>query len=394
MHPWDHVENHLLWYNRGMSSPPAALTTDAIRQATEAWEMERLHPLATKSVDSQGQRSDQGSAFGVDTKPAQPCPIRTVFQRDRDRILHSKAFRRLSHKTQVFISPQGDHYRTRLTHSLEVAQVARTIARALRLNEDLTEAIALGHDLGHPPFGHSGESILDELAKASAQTNGDHDITGFHHENYSVRIVTLLEPLHLTQETLDGMGDQLSKHQPRTMEAQIVKLADRITYLHHDVEDAVRAGLMSENDISTDIRSCLGQTRSQRLDTLIQDIVGQTQQAMVNGQPTVVMTPDIEKAMLQLRKWMFESIYLSAAQTTQHGHVKRVIEGLFTYYHANPEAMPIHFQLEAYGDIEEKPSVARRVVDFIAGMTDRYAIETYQQQLLPRPYISKRDKNL
>lgn len=340
----------------------------SIREQTQAWEAERLHPLATFS------------SLAADTLPEDAlCPIRTVFQRDRDRILHSKAFRRLSHKTQVFISPQGDHYRTRLTHSLEVAQVARTVARALRLNEDLTEAIALGHDLGHPPFGHSGEAVLNQLYSE-----------GFNHELYSVRIVTLLEPLRLSAITLNGMGDQLSKHKPSSLEAQVVKLADRITYLHHDVEDAMRAGLMGEGDIDEDIRVLLGQSRSQRLDTLIQDMIAQTGVAMANNRAEVVMTPDIEKAMLRLRKWMFDRIYLSDAQKTQHEHVKRVIEGLFGHYVNHPDLLPRHFQSEAYGD--DTPTVERRVVDYIGGMTDRYAIESYQQQLLPRPYISKRDK--
>lgn len=347
---------------------------ESIRQTTEALEAAQLHPLAAKSAQSHGRP-------GAEALEATPCPIRTVFQRDRDRILHCKAFRRLSHKTQVFISPAGDHYRTRLTHTLEVAQIARTIARALRLNEDLTEAIALGHDLGHPPFGHSGEAVLDELYDG-----------GFHHEAYSVRIVTVLEPLNLTLETLEGMGDQLSQERPRTLEAQVVKLADRMTYLNHDVEDAIRAGLMTEEDIEKEIRQLLGQTRTQRLDTLILDLVTQTQQAMAQNLLELRQTPEIEHAMMRLRKWMFQQIYLSPAQTVQHGHVKRVLTGLYEHFVAHPALLPVHFQPEAYPGAQ--PTIEQAVVDFIAGMTDRYAIETYQQQLLPRPYISKRDQSL
>ncbi len=352
-------------------SPPMALAdTASIRDAVQAREAQLHSPWAANSA-TQGQRST----------PELLCSIRTPFQRDRDRILHSKAFRRLSHKTQVFISPKGDHYRTRLTHSLEVSQISRTIARALGLNEDLTEAIALGHDLGHPPFGHSGEAALSAAHKASGYTEG------FHHERQSVRIVTELEPLNLTVATLEGMGAQLNTTQPKTLEAQLVKVADRMTYLHHDVEDAVRAGMMVENDIPTDIISVLGDTRKQRLDTLVVDVITQTEQSLRAGTPAICQTPTHQTAMNRLRKWMFDSIYLSAPQQAQQHKVQRVITSLYTHYCANPSAMPPHFTPQS-----DHP--AQTVVDFIAGMTDRFAIETYQTELLPLPYISKRDMML
>ncbi|MFN8614578.1 MAG: dNTP triphosphohydrolase [Vampirovibrionales bacterium] len=312
------------------------------------------------------------------TKAENPCPLRSDFQRDRDRILHSKAFRRLAHKTQVFISPQGDHYRTRLTHSLEVSQIARTAARALGLNEDLTEAIALGHDLGHPPFGHTGESILSEQATQLG-------LAPFRHEAHSVRIVTVLEPLNLTQAVLHGMEDQLSTNPPRRLEAQLVKLTDRMTYLHHDVEDATRAGLMDEAQIPEELCLVLGRRRTERLDTMVLDLVRYTQQLWAQGEQRVSLSPAIEGAMNRLRKWMFDTVYLSPRQRAQHTRVERLLTGLFEWYHTHPNSLPEGFNPPIDSSDED---YHQAIVDYLAGMTDRYAIEQGQRLLLPTPYTT------
>lgn len=328
-----------------------------IRESTEALEDQVLHPLAARSARSQGRNT-----------PEHPCHIRTVYQRDRDRILHSKAFRRLKHKTQVFISPLGDHYRTRLTHSLEVAQVSRTIARALRLNEDLTESIALGHDLGHPPFGHTGERILNELAPE-----------GFHHQLQSVRIASVLEDLNLSLETLDGMeGRHDRKSGFMTLEAQVVETADRMAYLHHDVEDARRAGMMSESDLPEDILATLGQTRQERLDRMVVDIVETSAELMDSDSPKIAMSADIQEATLALRQWMFDHIYLTPERIEQTENVRRVLTALYEFYLRHPDAISTNLPV---GD-----PVARRALDYIAGMTDRFAIDVFKDNLLPHPY--------
>jgi dGTPase len=333
----------------------------AIRESIEAREVQLLHPLAALSARSQGRHL-----------PEPPCPIRTAFQRDRDRILHSKAFRRLKHKTQVFISPAGDHFRTRLTHTLEVAQVSRTIARALNLNEDLTEAIALGHDLGHPPFGHNGEEILNELYPG-----------GFRHELQSVRIAQVLEPLNLSLEVLEGMEAQTNTLIPKTLEAHVVKIADRMTYLHHDVEDAIRAGLMAEADLPAQIRQVLGNTRQIRLDTLVMDLIHQSEARLSAGEATLALSAEKNEAMGALRKWMFKHIYLSPRQLEQKKKVRRILSGLFDFFGMQPDALGRHF---AEGDGGTEGDPARRIVDYIAGMTDRYAVQTYNRHLLPTPY--------
>jgi len=331
-----------------------------IRQQTEAQETAFLHPFAAKAANSQGRH-----------QPENHCPIRTVFQRDRDRILHSKAFRRLKHKTQVFISPKGDHYRTRLTHSLEVAQVARTMARALRLNEDLTEAIALAHDLGHPPFGHTGETILNHLVQVNNPS-----IT-FHHEAQSVRIATVLEPLNLTVETLNGLETQAAKAHPATLEGALVKVADRMTYLHHDVEDAVRAGLIRETDIPEPIQQTLGHNRQERLDRLVIDLVQETLIGFdrTDTQPLIRQSVECEQAMNALRKWMFEHVYLHPSQQRQRDNVHRVLHGLFNYYLDHPNDMSTSIPADA-------PAI-RRVTDHVAGMTDAYALSEFIKRLLP-----------
>lgn len=331
-----------------------------IRQQTEAQEQALLHPLAAKSALSAGRH-----------KSEEPCHIRTAFQRDRDRILHSKAFRRLKHKTQVFISPKGDHYRTRLTHSLEVAQVARTIARALKLNEDLTEAIALAHDLGHPPFGHTGELVLNNLVQQQNET------FTFEHEAQSVRIATILEPLNLTKETLEGLSSQAALNSTTILEAMLVKVADRITYLHHDMEDASRAGLIKEDDVPEKIKNVLGNNRQKRLDTLVTDLIQQTGQALaIKGTKAAIkQSKACESAMNQLRKWMFENVYLHPSQQQQKENVDRALTGLFHYYLKHPN--------DISAAIPKEEPTALRALDQVAGMTDSFALSEYARLLLP-----------
>ncbi len=328
-----------------------------IRESTEALEAQWLHPLAARSAASLGR-----------LKVENACQIRTDFQRDRDRILHAKAFRRLKHKTQMFIAPMGDHYRTRLTHTLEVAQVSRTIARALRLNEDLTESIALAHDLGHPPFGHTGEHVLNDLSPL-----------GYHHQEQGLRIVTLLEPLNLTREVLDGM-EGLTKEKPSflTLEAQIVDIADRMAYLHHDVEDARRAGIMQDNDLPQAIRTALGANRLERLDCMVTDMVSTSAKNLSEGNPTIALSAETWEAMMALRQWMFDNIYLAPQRMEQTENVRRMLLALYEFYIKHPEALSPN--LPATDPLE------RRILDYISGMTDRFAIEAYKNYLLPQAY--------
>lgn len=335
------------------------MTTDvmSIRQFTESLENQWLHSLAARSEQSTGRLREEAH-----------CSIRTAFQRDRDRILHSKAFRRLKHKTQMFIAPAGDHYRTRLTHTLEVSQVSRTIARALRLNEDLTESIALGHDLGHPPFGHTGEHILDELSPF-----------GFHHQEQGFRMVKTLENLNLTAEVLDGMeGLTESKRAFLTLEAQIVDTADRMAYLHHDVEDARRAGIMHEQDLPKDVLRTLGATRQERLDRMVIDMVQASLKTMDGDQPRITLSSEIWDAMMALRQWMFDHIYLAPQRMEQTENVRRMLSALYEFYLKHPETLS--------EKLSQSDPPERRVVDYISGMTDRFAIEAYKKFLLPPAY--------
>ncbi len=321
-----------------------------LHRQEQAW----LHPFAMQSAQSQGRQV------------AEPeLPYQSVFQSDRNRIVSSKAFRRLKHKTQVFISPVGDHYRTRLTHTLEVCQVARAVARALGLNEDLTEAIALGHDLGHPPYGHTGEAVLQELFPH-----------GFHHEAQSVRIASIIEPLNLTVEVIEGMASQLNQTAPSTLEAQVVKMTDRMTYLQHDVEDAIRAGLMQESDIPADIEQALGKDRKTRLETMVADMIKQSQQQFEQNQRVITVSDEVRDAITALRQWMFDHIYLSPSQVQQKQKVYRVLSGLVQHFLSHPEQVPL--------DNSEEISLA--VLDYVSGMTDRYATDLYCQLLLPTPY--------
>jgi dGTPase len=335
------------------------------RLLQERWEQEALSSYAAKSVDSEGR-----------AHPEDPCPLRTLWQRDQDKVIHSKAFRRLKHKTQVFISPVGDHYRTRLTHTLEVTHVSRTIARALRLNEDLTEAIGLGHDIGHPPFGHTGEAALAHLYEG-----------GFLHNLHSIRMATVIEPLNLTKETLDGFANHTGKGTADTLEGQIVKTADRMAYLAHDIDDAIRAGLMSNETLPQDISAVLGQTKSERLTAMVWGMIDGTLQSIreheatttPDSPPQVQIAPEVEQAMNALRQWMFKHIYLSPAQQQEAKNVRRVIKGLYEYYCEHPE--------DISPSIPASDDTARRVVDYIAGMTDRFALDTYTQLYMPKPYL-------
>jgi dGTPase len=298
-----------------------------------------------------------------------PAPTRNDFQRDRDRIIHSTAFRRLKHKTQVFLSPEGDHYRVRLTHTLDVSQIARTAARALRLNEDLAEAIALGHDLGHTPFGHLGEQALTPFLGRP-----------FRHSEQSLRVVDFLENdgagLNLTWEVRDGIVNHpWSMPPPSTLEAQIVRFADRIAYLNHDVDDALRAGVLSEAELPAGPMKVLGATHSERVNTLVTDLV-----AASDDQPEVQLTKPVFAALDGLRDFMFEQVYLREDTEGEHERATRLIRELFQYFLDHPKEMPEEYH-RAPGDLPT------RVADYISGMTDRYALRTYERLFLPRGWL-------
>ncbi len=301
--------------------------------------------------------------------PYVPSDMRTEFQRDRDRIIHSQSFRRLMNKTQVFLAPTGDHYRTRLTHTLEVTQIARIIARALRLNEDLTEAAALGHDLGHTPFGHSGEDAMRELYSKD-----------FSHYQQSLRVVDHLERdgkgLNLTWEVRDGIVNHTGSHMASTLEGVIVKFADRIAYINHDIDDACRAGILSENDIPKHLRLVLGNTHSERINTMVSSVI----QGSTN-QNKICMTEGVGQATNELRAFLFANVYTSPVAKSEDGKAKEMLARLFDYYVSHPEQMPpLYFRnVEAEG-------VKRCVCDFIAGMTDRYAIELYKKLFIPHEW--------
>ena len=304
-------------------------------------------------------------------KGAEECPIRTEFQRDRDRIIHCKSFRRLMHKMQVFLAPEGDHYRTRLTHTLEVTQIARTIARALRLNEDLTEAAALGHDLGHTPFGHSGERALNDLLPG-----------GFRHNEQSLRVVDLLENggegLNLTYEVRNGILCHTGPIPAETLEGRIVKTADRIAYINHDIDDAVRAGIISAADIPEDISETLGRTHSERISTLVRAAI---EHGTENG---IGLTEPYADVMDRLRDFMFERVYYNEIAKSEDGKVAGMIEFLFEYFGAHPEQIPDEYTKYALMD-----GVGKVTADYIAGMTDRYAIGCFEELFVPKVWQYK-----
>ena len=329
---------------------------NCIREMLEADEKMTLSPHAAFSCQSEGRDLWEPED-----------EMRPVYQRDRDRILHCKSFRRLKHKTQVFLAPEGDHYRTRLTHTLEVSQIARTIARALKMNENLTEAIALGHDLGHTPFGHSGEAVLNRLCS-----------TGFVHSEQSVRICEILEKdgrgLNLTKEVRDGIRNHRTSGHPSTLEGQIVRLSDKIAYLNHDIDDSIRAGLITEDDIPDDFRRTLGANVHDRLGTLIRDVIMHSL-----DEDRIIMSPGIEEAMQDLRKWMFEHIYIGGKAKEEEGKAKSMIELLFGYYMDHPERLT-----KDYLHLLERGEAQERVVcDYISGMTDNYAIEKFEELFVP-----------
>ncbi len=327
-----------------------------IREAIEQREKETLCSWATLDANSRGRDVDE-----------EQCDIRPVFQRDRDRILHSKSFRRLKNKTQVFLTPKGDHYRTRLSHTLEVSQNARTIAKALRLNEDLVEAIALGHDLGHTPFGHSGERVLNDLCSG-----------GFVHSEQSVRIVERLEKngqgLNLTWEVRDGIRNHQTHSNPSTPEGQIVRLSDKIAYVNHDIDDAIRGNILSEDDIPKYIRDILGNSTRQRLDTLIHDVVTQS---LMNEK--ICMSDEVQGAMMDLRNFMFENVYKNEVAKGEEVKAKRMLEMLFEYYMGNVNDIPRKY----ISMINEGEAKDRVVCDYIAGMTDQYAIDKFNEYYMP-----------
>jgi dGTPase len=329
-----------------------------IRENIEKNEEYLLSPFAAHSIDSKGRDRFE-----------EPCDMRTVYQRDRDRILHSKAFRRLKHKTQVFLAPEGDHYRTRLTHTLEVSQIARSISRSLRLNEDLTEAIALGHDLGHTPFGHAGERALNAVCKY-----------GFAHYEQSVRVVELLENdglgLNLTKEVRDGIVNHRTSGHPGTLEGKVVRLSDKIAYINHDIDDAIRAKILFEEDIPKEFTDILGNSTKKRLDTLIRDIVSNSMDLN-----EIIMSKHMENAMQGLRSFMFESVYKNPVAKGQEYKARRMLMELYTLYLDKIEKLPDEF-LHLIYDLNEKPD--KVVCDYIAGMSDQYSVSKFEEEFVPK----------
>ena len=332
-----------------------------LREQTQRWEEEKLSPLACRSAQTRGR-----------VRPEEECQVRTPFQRDTDRIVYSKAFRRLKHKTQVFLQPEGDHYRTRMTHTLEVSRIARTIARALALNEDLTEAIALGHDLGHTPFGHAGERLLDRVMPG-----------GFAHYQQSVRVVERLEKngegLNLTWEVRNGIVCHTKGPQAATLEGQVVRLADQIAYINHDIEDALRGGVIYPMDIPLEVSRVLGFTHGARIDALVKDVVEASR-----GQDAIRQSPEVGEAMAALKDFMFASVYTNPLAKGEEGKAQELLLRLFEHYQKNPDELPADFQA-----IRQEEGVDRAVCDYIAGMTDPFAVEKYKELFIPMGWTLK-----
>lgn len=340
-------------------------STVTIREMLERIEHETLVPRAAKSDQTRGRDREEAED-----------DLRPSYQRDRDRIIHCKAFRRLKHKTQVFLAPEGDHYRTRLTHVLEVTQIARTIAKSLRLNEVLTEAIGLGHDLGHSAFGHAGEAALNQLVRG-----------GFDHYRQSVRVVEKLENLNLTVEVRDGIlkhskGEkgELLRKRPKsralTLEGDIVRISDIIAYVNHDIDDGIRAGIIREDDIPKDIRETLGSKGSDRIDRMVRDVI---QATLATDYEAISMSPEIEQALDALRKYMFENMYLIPEVRGEFEKAQKILAAIFEHVVAHPEK---------YLDTTSEEPIERLAIDFIAGMTDRYALNLYNEVFMPRPWVS------
>lgn len=331
-----------------------------IREELELRELEYLSPYATLSKESKGRRIRE-----------EECDIRPVFQRDRDRILHCKAFRRLKQKTQVFLLPKGDHYRTRLTHTLEVSQNARTVAKALRLNEELVEAIALGHDLGHTPFGHAGERALNQVSEL-----------GFKHNEQSVRVIEVLEKqgegLNLTWEVVDGIENHKTSGKPQTLEGEIVRLSDKIAYINHDIDDAIRGGILAEEDIPEAFTKVLGMSSRKRLNTMIHDVI-------INSmdQPTIQMSEQVSDVTTKLRRFLFESVYQNQQAKGEEDKAVYVVTSLYEYYMNHLELLPTQFleRMEKNGESEDQI-----VCDYIAGMTDTYAIKMFEEFFVPKSW--------
>lgn len=331
-----------------------------IREEQEKREHLIFSPYASFSDESRGRDRDE-----------EPCPMRTIYQRDRDRIIHCKTFRRLKHKTQVFLAPEGDHYRTRLTHTLEVAQIARSIARALNLNEDLTEAIALGHDLGHTPFGHAGERTLNSLCPM-----------GFAHYKQSIRVVEFLEKdgqgLNLTWEVRDGILNHRTSGNPSTLEGKAVRLSDKIAYINHDIDDGIRAGILKESDIPSEYTDVLGNSTKERLNTMISDIIMNS-----IGKNDLVMSEPVCKAMTELRKFMFESLYLNPTAKSEEAKADKLITELYRYYVANTDKLPDTYK-RFITEFDERSEQV--VCDYIAGMSDQYSISKFQEIFVPKAW--------
>lgn len=331
-----------------------------IREEQEKREHLIFSPYASFSDESRGRDRDE-----------EPCPMRTIYQRDRDRIIHCKTFRRLKHKTQVFLAPEGDHYRTRLTHTLEVAQIARSIARALNLNEDLTEAIALGHDLGHTPFGHAGERTLNSLCPM-----------GFAHYKQSIRVVEFLEKdgqgLNLTWEVRDGILNHRTSGNPSTLEGKAVRISDKIAYINHDIDDGIRAGILEESDIPSEYTDVLGNSTKERLNSMISDIIMNS-----IGKNDLVMSEPVHKAMTELRKFMFESLYLNPTAKSEEAKADKLITELYRYYVANTDKLPDTYK-RFITEFDERPEQV--VCDYIAGMSDQYSISKFQEIFVPKAW--------
>jgi dGTPase len=353
------------WHNRRVST---ASTQEVVAAGfAERWaelEEQLLSPLAARSYPA------------LRLHPEEDCALRTPFQRDRDRIVHSKSFRRLTHKTQVFVAPRGDHYRTRLTHTLEVTTISRTVARALRLNEDLTEAIGLGHDLGHPPFGHIGEEVLDNCLKERFGRD-------FRHYEHSLRIVERLERggagLNLTEQVREGIAGHSSRApKPQTLEGRIVRLIDRVAYINHDIDDALRAGLLREQELPREPLAVLGDTGSSRIDALVHDLVEHSARA-----GDIVQGPQAGRAMSALRDFMFEHVYLGPAVRAEHAKIASVLRRLFEHYSEHPELLPGSGAGEG---MDAQDQLADAVTDYLAGMTDRYCIRAYTELQVPQAF--------
>ena len=332
-----------------------------LREQTEAAEAALLSPYACLSVHSRGRAI-----------PLEPCPTRTCFQRDIDRIVHSKAFRRLKHKTQVFLEPEGDHYRTRMTHTIEVSRIARTIARGLHLNEDLAEAAAYGHDLGHTPFGHAGERVLNEIMPR-----------GFAHNEQSLRVVDRLERegegLNLTYEVRRGILCHTGPQQAETLEGRLLRLADKIAYINHDIDDAMRGKIIYPMDLPLSVSQVLGFTHSERINTLTVDII--TQSA---GKNDILQSPACRDAMNELRAFMFEYVYRNPVAKGEEGKAQDMIRRLFEFYVKDPDKLPPEYQ-----DIRAEEGVERAVCDYISGMTDKYAVDQFSDAFIPKSWSVK-----